>query len=268
VRILTTSFVLADLLEALAGAAAFATISTGETVADADTVILDHLNGASVGEARGGLGYVAGVSGLGSAGDFATGKDVVYPVAPNLEAQGTTELWIKPRVYGNELVNFNWGLNTSRPPSGHVISLRLTAEGKVYLKGWSHSSASCGFTPLTGATTVPLNAWTHIAVTWASETRIYVNGSVDALSPVCFSPAVDGDGWVYLNPWGGWDLGYADEFHVSRIARSAEVIASRVEPPEAVPGLSAFGLGAAAAALLAVQLLVGRSRRRRSASTN
>jgi hypothetical protein len=78
--------------------------------------------------------------------------------------------------------------------------------------------------------------------------------------------AVDGDGWVYLNPWGAWDLGYADELHVSRITRSAEVIASRVTTAEPVPGLSAIGLVAAAAGLLAVHLLVGRSRRRRVAS--
>jgi hypothetical protein len=205
------------------------------------------------------------MSGLGSAGNFATGQDVVYPVAPNLEAQGTIELWIRPREYGNELVNFNWSNRTTRPSSGHVINLRLTDEGKVFLKGWSHSSASCGFTPLTGATTVPLDVWTHIAVTWASETLIYVDGRVDASSPLCFSPAVDGDAWVYLNPWGGWDLGYADELHVSKIARSAEVIASRVVTAEAVPGLSAYGLVAAAAGLLAVHLLTGRSRQKRLA---
>jgi len=103
-------------------------------------------------------------------------------------------------------------------------------------------------------------------VTWATETRIYVNGSVDAFSPLCSSPAVDGDAWVYFKPWGAWYLGYADELHVSRIARSEEVIASRVVTAEPVPGLSAFGLVAAAAALLTAHLLVSRSRRRRVAS--
>jgi hypothetical protein len=169
-------------------------------------------------------------------------------------------------VYGNELVNFNWINSTTRPGSRHVINLRLTPEGKVFLDGWSHSSQGCGFVSLTGVTTVPLNVWTHIVVTWATETRIYVNGSVGAFSLLSFSPAVDGDGWVYLNPWGGWDLGYADEFHVSKIARSPEVIASRVVTAEPVPGLSALGLVVAAAALLTVHLLVGRSRRRRVAS--
>jgi len=134
-RTWTTSSLLAILLLALAAAAAFGAVSTGETTADANTVILDHLDGGSVGEARGGLGYAAGMSGLGSAGDFATGKDVVYPVARNLETQGTIELWIKPREYGNELVSFNWSNRTTRPTSGHVINLRLTADGKVFLKG-------------------------------------------------------------------------------------------------------------------------------------
>jgi hypothetical protein len=86
-RTLTTSSLLAILLLAFAGVAAFGAVSPGETVADTNTVILDHLNGASVGVARGGLDYAAGMSGLGTAGDFAMGKDVVYPVAPNLVAQ-------------------------------------------------------------------------------------------------------------------------------------------------------------------------------------
>jgi hypothetical protein len=171
----------------------------------------------------------------------------------------TTGVW-------HELVNFNWIDSTTRPGSGHVINPRLTADDKVFLDGWSYSSQGCGFVSLTGVTTVPLDVWTHIAVTWASETRTYVNGNVDALSPLCFSPAVDGNGWVYLNPWGGWDLGYADEFHVSKIARSADVIASRVVTAEPVPGLSALGLVVAAVALLTVHLLIGCLHRRRVAS--
>jgi hypothetical protein len=72
-----------------------------------------------------------------------------------------------------------------------------------------------------GKTTIPLNKWTHVAVSWSTNgTKLYVNGKVDAYTIANVWPAFSGTPcYAYLNYWGGSDLGLVDEFHISKVAR-------------------------------------------------
>ena len=50
-------------------------------------------------------------------------------------------------------------------------------------------------TPLPpGATTIPTNQWTHVAITWGDQgTKLYVNGVQDAATPDNLYPALTSD---------------------------------------------------------------------------
>jgi hypothetical protein len=198
-----------------------------EIIPDGNTVILDHLNGSTSGELVGELNYVPSVSGLDVAGDFVTGNFVIYPASNTLVSQGTIELWLYPREYQSLLVDFNWYKTYSYPSHGHVLQLALTDVGKIRLGNWN-SNPACPSLQLYSNSTIPLNEWSHVAVSWGTETKIYINGEVDVSTAQCFSPP--SPKWVYLHEWGTDDLGYVDEFHVSDTQRTDDEIRSRVTP--------------------------------------
>ena len=99
-----------------------------EIVPDANTVLLDHFNGSTLGAAIGPLSYDASISGLGQAGQFGPGVFVKYSFpawysyccGSDLSTQGTVEAWLKPSTWGGFL-NFNWNDSTSVPSAGHVL---------------------------------------------------------------------------------------------------------------------------------------------------
>lgn len=203
---------------------------SAQIVPDANTVILDHLDDATVGETKGTLNYVTSLPGLDLSGDFTSGTYKIYHASENLESQGTVELWLNPRMYGTYgvgLVTFNWNHTYSPPSAGYVLHLILNNDGTIRIGGWSGSN--CMFTLDTNST-IPLNKWTHIAMSWGSETKIYINGNVDISTPQCYRPAAGWGAYVYLNNWGANDLGYVDEFHISNVQRTDEEILSRVVP--------------------------------------
>jgi len=200
---------------------------SAQIVPDEGTVILDHLNDATVGDTKGALNYVTSMPGLDLSGDFTPGTYKIYRASDNLQSQGTVELWLNPRTYGVGLVNFNWYYRDIPPSAGYVLHLILNNDGTIRIGGWSGSI--CMF-DLDTNSTIPLNEWTHIAMSWGSETKIYINGNVDISTPQCYRPAASGGAWVYLNNWGTNDLGYVDEFHVSKVQRTDDEIRSRVVP--------------------------------------
>ncbi|MCZ7405106.1 MAG: hypothetical protein O8C67_09285, partial [Candidatus Methanoperedens sp.] len=119
------------------------------------------------------------------------------------------------------------------PKAGTILNLQLNADGKLIYGGWGGNYDKA---PV-GKTTIPLNKWTHIAVTWGPNgTKLYVNGRVDAYSEANAWPAFSGTVFAYLNHWGGNDLGFVDEFHVSKVARTDEEIRlhAAIQPMEIV----------------------------------
>ena len=194
-------------------------------VADDKTVVLDHFDSASSGETIGSISYVTGLMGLDKAINFSSTSDyVIYSVNADLTYAGTVEMWVNIKNYSISLLNINWFKSYSYPSSGHVFHLRLDAQGKVNLNGWS----SIVDNSFISNSAIPLNTWTHLALSWGNTTKIYINGKPDLVSSLPFRPAISmSTNYAYLPYWGG-DIGNVDEFQISNVQRTDDEIASRV----------------------------------------
>ncbi len=204
---------------------------------DGDTVLLDHFNGAIKGTGFGTLTYGESLPNLEKAVNLTKDVYIKYAFSPwyrwdgahmwdrneaaaGVLTEGTIEMWIKPREYSG-ILNFNWGDAASSPPAGHIMHLGFNADGKLIYGVWGGNQTKG---PV-GKTTIPLNKWTHLAVSWSPDgTKLYVNGNVDASTIANVWPAFSGTVFAYLNYWGGNDLGFIDEFHISKVARTDEEI--------------------------------------------
>jgi hypothetical protein len=113
------------------------------------------------------------------------------------------------------------------PSSGYVGGFEVDPEGKLVWWVWNGQ----GDGGVVGETTIPLNEWTHVAVSWGSAgTRLYVNGVVDASTSANLWPYFLSTTYGYLNWWGHTDFGYVDELRISNVARSEEEIRDYVAP--------------------------------------
>lgn len=208
--------------------------TSGQTVAkspDVKTVSFDDFNGATKGTGFGALTYEDSLPNLGKAVNLTKGTYIKYSfspwyrwdgahkwdrneAAPGVLTEGTIEMWIKPRQYSG-ILNFNWGDAVSSPPAGHIMHFGFNADGKLAYSVWGGNLDK----GLVGKTTIPLNKWTHVAVSWSPYgTKLYVNGEVDASTSANVWPAFSGTVFAYLNYWGGNDLGVVDDFHISKVA--------------------------------------------------
>jgi hypothetical protein len=214
---------------------------------DPNTALLDHFNGTTAGTAFGSPSYENSLPAYGQAINLVGGDYVKYAYPSWFERQGTVEMWVKLRQgpYSGILV-LQWLDVTSVPQWGYVGNFLLNQQGKLAWGVWNGQ----GDGVVEGKTTIPLNEWTHIAVTWgANGTQLYVNGVVDASTSANLWPAFVSTTYVYLHYWGNADLGYVDELRISKVARSAEEIraqAVRVQPlptPVVSATVNSYSLG-------------------------
>ncbi len=198
-------------------------ISSG-SLARASTVLLDHFEGTTQGEAFGGIGFVTSQPGLGEAANLEAGDWIKYTLPgwyqwsnaydPSDKA-GAVGMWVYPRSHSVVLGKWQWFNRSSYPSTGHIGGLNITADGKLYWAAWSAVSGNPTDAPPLGETTIALNQWTHVAATWGPDgTKLYVNGTLDGSSPTNFYPALQSTFYVYLNNWGATDLGYIDDFYI------------------------------------------------------
>lgn len=203
------------------------------------TVLLDPLNDATLGTLHGAAAYQLSRPYLNQALQLGAGTFVRYDLTPwylsigpgtgaAAETQGSIELWMKPAVYGR-ILTLNWYAANVMPPAGHVLHLALDpASGVVNYSVWNDEYA---VQQLNGVTPIPLEEWTHVAVTWSrGGTRLYINGQLDASSRVNIYPAIGYYGmpeiYAYLNGWGvDGANGLVDELHIVSRALAADVIA-------------------------------------------
>lgn len=163
---------------------------------DANTVLLDHFDGATsasilayseTGAACGAAkpsatpnsSYVNGPGGLSQAlslnpptGEPAgSGTYLQYPGGQLLsQANGTLEFWTYLTTYGAGVGLVNQG---PFPGScnGWTYHLGVNSSGQLRSAAWA------AFDVNSGATTVPLNTWTHVAASWGSAgAKLYING--------------------------------------------------------------------------------------------
>jgi len=134
--------------------------------------------------------------------------------------EGTVEFWIKPAKYpvapqNSQIVLFNW-FDWPMPESGYVGEISLTPEGKIVNNcGWEWGG---GKPPVvTSKSSVPLDAWTHIAVAWSKAegyTRIYINDQPDAQIDSYCARASNRDGiFPWLAGYGGY-VGALDDLKI------------------------------------------------------
>ncbi len=205
---------------------------------DGNTVLLDDFNGAAKGTGFGTLTYGESLPNLEQAVNLTKGAYIKYAfspwyrwdgvhkwdrneAAPGVLTEGTIEMWIKPRQYSIVILEFNWSDLTSLPQAGTILAFELNADGKLAYNVWGGNQ---GKMPV-GKTTIPLNKWTHVAVSWSPNgTKLYVNGLVDAYVDANVWPAFSGTVFAYLSHWGRTDIGFVDEFHISKVARTDEEI--------------------------------------------
>lgn len=210
---------------------------------DPSTVLLDSFDGTTQGEEHGTISYSTSLPRLDQAVDLQTGDWIKYAVPSWYTGQGsgtgTVETWVYPRAHSIALGTLQWW-NTNTPPgAGYIGGLIITIDGFLYWSPWRAFSVPSAPAP-TGSTYIPLNEWTHVAVTWGpGGTSLYVNGVLDGYSAGNWDPYLLSTTYVYLNGWGATDLGLVDEYRISSMARSEAEISGYVHetsPPVADAG--------------------------------
>lgn len=206
---------------------------------DANTVLIDHFNGATSanilafsesGAACGGpkasatpnSAFADGPNGLSQALTLLapSGQPVgsatylQYPGGQLLsQANGTIEFWTYLTSYASGVALVNQGPYPGAC-AGWTFSMNVTSTGQLQAGAWAAFSLN------SGATTVPLNRWTHVAATWGSAgAKLYLNG-VQVGSDTNTGMPASGYGGSVL-------LGYSasglqiDELRVSNVQRTS-----------------------------------------------
>jgi hypothetical protein len=211
---------------------------------DANTVLIDHFDGATsagilaysedgvVCPPYGGTpkpsatpisAYVTGPSGLNQALSLnppagqpaGSGTYLQYPGGQLLsQPNGTIEFWTYLTTYGPGLTLVSQG----RFPGacdGWTFGMNVTAAGQLQAGAWA------AFSMNSGATTVPLNTWTHVAATWGSAgAKLYINGVLVGSDANTGMPASGYAGSVLVNYGAGVGT-QIDELRISNIQRTS-----------------------------------------------
>ncbi len=206
---------------------------------DANTVLLDHFDGATsasilayseTGAACGAAkpsatpnsSYVNGPSGLSQALNLnpptgqpaGSGTYLQYPGGQLLsQANGTIEFWTYLTTYGAGVGLVNQG---PFPGScnGWTYHLGVNSSGQLRSAAWD------AFDVNSGATTVPLNTWTHVAASWGSAgAKLYING-VQVGSDANAGMPASGYGGSVLVDYSAVGL-QIDELRISNLQRTS-----------------------------------------------
>jgi len=231
---------------------------------DAHTVLLDHLDGSTQGTLSGyqadvgpcgserpaapaASSYVPGLEGPGKALLLSHPAGCREPAATYLRynsqllsmPEGTLEFWILLSTYGP-------GLNlVDQQPyftccEGRTFSLTVQSNGVVNAAAWM------AFGVTSGTETVPLQRWTHLAVTWGSTgARLYLNGKLVGVDFNAGMPAPGYSGSVFIQ-LGTHVEGAAnalDELRISDVQRTEFNVAPGLSPGgvQMFPGFTVTG---------------------------
>ena len=225
---------------------------------DAYTVLLDHFDGGTDGAI---LAYattngtpcgnpwpaadpdyssIAGPGGLGLAlglypppGNLPISASYLkYPGGELLcQANGTLECWVYLTNYLFSIHQFNYPGECA----GDVGGLLVNSQGQLLATIWYTFSSS--FSLDSGTNIVPLNTWTHVALSWGSTgARLYLNGVLVGNDPNTGAFAHwSASSSVYCmcssGAASGGDGGYIDELRISSIQRTSFNLPCETCPP-------------------------------------
>ena len=198
-------------------------------VSDVHTVWLDHLDGTTIGEPMGPVAYVDSLPGLELAADLITATSILYTDTPDLASAGTVEFWVNPRA-SYQVVRMDLEAYKPTGPIDRSYQLAIQADQTIqYTSGPTDNQPA---ESLATTSTIPFNAWTHVALSWGpAGTKIYLNGERDIMTTTTIAPSFGPPSFTnftYLNYGGKKELGSVDEFHISDVQRSDAEIRARV----------------------------------------
>jgi hypothetical protein len=195
----------------------------------------DEPSGATAADAsgRGNAGTISGAAR--TAGRFGGGLSfdgvndlVTVADAPSLDLTRamTLEGWVRPAALGD------WRTLLLKEQPGQLV-YALYANTDAPQRPSAHVFTS-GDMALRGPATLPLNAWSHLAMTWDGLTlRLYVDGTLRASSALS-GTATTSAGALRIGGntiWSEWFRGLIDEVRVyDRALSAAEVAADRDRP--------------------------------------
>jgi hypothetical protein len=162
---------------------------------------------------------------IGKGRHFADGKGIncgenvtTYPTGSNPHS---SELWFRADRLGDRILC--WG--NGEPQA--VVQMILGKPPRVFMDCY-HSGAD-----VRGSSTLARSQWVHVIHTYKKgESRLYVNGRLDAVSTSGGSPlALKSPAKVYMGGWGGHYVfnGDMDEVRISKVARSADWVRLQYE---------------------------------------
>jgi len=216
-------------------------LSVNPYTSDANTILLDHLNGATgasilafsntgaaCGPARPSatpvLSYGPGPSGLDQAvtlnppaGEPA--GSVTYLKYPGgqlvSQSNGTIEFWIYLKSYGQSGMSLVEQGPYPGSCAGWTFYMGINSSGQLRSAAWA------AFDMNSGTTTVPLNTWTHVAATWGSNgSKLYINGILSGSDTNTGMPAGGYGGSVMVNYGNPAADTKIDELRISNIQRT------------------------------------------------
>ncbi len=192
---------------------------------DENTILLVPFDGnAQGGEVFGTVNYVTSLQGLDRAAQLTQGAWIRYTPSglSQIQNAGTIEFFISPSAYNTDLLCLQWYYTNSPPSSGYVFNIHINSEGRITYSVWNGQ----GDGGLTSNTSIPLNWWSHVAITWDNTgSRIFINGEIVADTTARIWPS--SPIYVYLGFW-GMNSFLIDEFRISKVARTQDDIRTYV----------------------------------------
>jgi len=183
--------------------------------ADGNTVLLEHFEGYTTAAGEGGVvSSIGGPAGLNGAVIFPPNSWLRFDSTPWSGSEGTVEAWIYVTNYPVNLVQMQWFNSDTPPSSGYVFGFVVTAQGNLTAGSWPGGHVD-------GNSAVPLNTWTHVAVTWnSSGSSLYLNDVLDAFTSSALYAAESNPNYIYVGPWSGGNSVQMDELRISSIRRT------------------------------------------------
>lgn len=175
---------------------------------DTSSLLTDHFDSSTSGAANN-LTYTAGM--VNYAGNFnGTNAWVDYGVVGATNSvKRCIDVWVKPHAFGTDMpITYMY----------NGIELRINAQGQPYAIHTYYPGQSV-YT-LLSPNPIPLNKWSHLATSWGTAAKLYVNGELAANMAIMYYPYYNNSFLVGKDNVGRYFNGEIDELRISRADRA------------------------------------------------
>jgi hypothetical protein len=210
---------------------------------DANTVLLEHFDNSTSASFNAYIGapgcgsftstmpsyaFISGQSGFGKAmamsppaGQPAGSASFLrYPTEDILcQADGTIEFWVYPTARGHNSLDLAGQGQYYNACMGWTFRIMIDTSGHLMSSDWDYT----GCWSMASSQVVPLNAWSHVAVTWGSTgAKLYLNGEQVGSHSSTDYPASGFGGYLMMCCGTNAGVGCAiDEMRISNVQRTS-----------------------------------------------